>query len=92
MRLESLSTKPRLLGHWVHRRFGSGSRLKQPNSPIGMIGQVLATCRVSRLDLNPLSVRRLVELLSKVVILHLEIVVLTKESYTHFITSLVWSV
>ena len=63
----------------MHCWFGPGSRLKQPNGLIGLIGQVLAAHRMGVLDLNLLSVRRLVELLSKVIVLHFEIIVLMKE-------------
>ena len=72
--------------------FGLGSRLKQPDSPIGTISQVLATHGMGALDLNLLSVRRLVELLSKVIVLCFEIVVLTKETQARFIAGFVWSV
>jgi hypothetical protein len=44
------------------------------------------------LDLNLLSVRRLVELLSKVIILRFEIIILMKEMQARFVTSLIWSV
>ena len=40
----------------------------------------MAAHRMGVLDLNLLSVRRLVELLSKVIVLHFEIVILTKEA------------
>jgi hypothetical protein len=44
------------------------------------------------LVMNLLSVRRLVELLSKVTVLRFEIVVLMKETQARFVTSLVWSI
>jgi hypothetical protein len=45
--------------------FGLGSCLKQPDDLIGTISQVLATHGMGALVLNLLSVRRLVELLSR---------------------------
>ena len=60
--------------------FGIGSQLKQPDGPIGTISQVLATHRVSVLDLNLLSVRRLVELLAKMIVLRFEIIILMKKA------------
>jgi hypothetical protein len=63
--------------------------LKQPDGPIGTISQVLATRRVSVLDLNLLSVRRLVELLAKMIVLRFEKIILTKEAQACFIASLV---
>ena len=78
--LESLSTKPRLSSHRVRPSFGLGSRLKQLDGPVGMISHVLATHGMGALDLNLLSVRRLVELLSKVIVLRFEIIILTKEA------------
>ena len=54
--------------------------MKQPDSPIGTISQVLATHIVSVLDSNLLSVRRLVELLAKMIVLFFEIIILTKEA------------
>jgi len=44
------------------------------------------------LYLNLLSVRRLVELLSKVIILRFEIIILLKEEQARFIAGLVWGV
>jgi hypothetical protein len=66
--------------------------LKQPDGPIGTISQVLATRRVSVLDLNLLSVRRLVELLAKMIILRFEIIILMKEAQACFVASLIWGV
>ena len=60
--------------------FGPGSRLKQPDGPVGSNGQVLATHGMGVLDLNLLSVWRSVELLSKVIVLRFEIVILMKEA------------
>ena len=54
--------------------------MKQPNGPIQTISQVLATHGMGVLDLNLLSVRRLVELLSKVIVLRFEIIILMKEA------------
>ena len=54
--------------------------MKQPDGSVGMISQVLATHGMGMLDLNLLSVRRLVELLSKVIVLRFEIVILMKEA------------
>ena len=48
--------------------------------------------RMGVLNLNQLSVRRLVELLSKVIVLRFEIVILTKEALSCFITGLVWGI
>jgi hypothetical protein len=72
--------------------FSLGSRLKQLDDPVGTISQVLATHKMGALDLNLLSVRRLVKLLSKVIILHFEIIILMKEMQARFIASLIWSV
>jgi len=44
------------------------------------------------LDLNPLSVRRLVELFTKVIVLFFEIIILTKEAQACFIAGLIQSV
>ena len=63
--------------------------MKQPDGPIGTVGQVLATRGMGVLDLNLLSVRRLVELLVKVIVLRLKIVVLAKKAQARFITRLV---
>ena len=49
-----------------------------------MISQVLATRRVSVLDLNLLSIRRLVELLAKVIVLCFEIIILMKEAQVSY--------
>ena len=57
-----------------------------------MIGQVLAVCGMGALDLNLLSVRRLVELLTKVIVVRFEIVILMKEAEAHFVAGLVQSV
>ena len=57
-----------------------------------MISHVLATHGMGALDLNLLSVRRLVELLSKVIVLYFEIIILTKEMQACFIAGLVWSI
>jgi hypothetical protein len=65
--------------------------LKQPNSPVGTISQVLATRGASVLNLNLLSVSRLVELLAKVIV-HFEIIILMKEAQAHFVASLVWGI
>ena len=74
--------------HW----FGPGSILKQPDAPIGSIVQVLAVHKMGSFDLNLLSVRRLVELLTKVIILHFKIIILTKEVEVRFVASLIRSV
>ena len=66
--------------------------MKQPDAPVGTISQVLATHGMGALDLNLLSVRRLVELLSKVIVLRFEIVILMKEAQAHFVASLVWGI
>jgi hypothetical protein len=76
----------------VRRWLDLGSQLKQPDGPIGMISQVLATHKVSMLDLNLLSVRRLVELLVKMIVLRFEIIILMKEAQTCFVASLVWGI
>jgi hypothetical protein len=44
------------------------------------------------LDLSLLSVRRLVELLMKVIVLRFEIIILTKEVQVRFIASLIWGI
>jgi hypothetical protein len=44
------------------------------------------------LDLNLLSVRRLVELLAKMIILRFEIIILMKEAQACFVASLIWGV
>jgi hypothetical protein len=79
MHLGSVLMKPRLPNSRVHCWFGPRCRLKQPDGPVGTIGQVLAARGASCPDLNPLSIRGLTELLSKVMVLRLEIIVLTKE-------------
>ena len=56
------------------------------------MGQVLATHGMGVLDLNLLSVRRLVELLSKVIVLRFEIVILMKEVQVRFVAGLVWGI
>jgi hypothetical protein len=76
----------------VRHLFGLGSRLKQPDDLVGTISQVFATHKMGALDLNLLNVRRLVELLSKVIVLRFEIIVLTKEMQARFIASLIWSI
>ena len=70
----------------------TGSRLKQPNGPVGMISQVLATHQVGVYQPDLLSVWRFVKLLVKVVILFLEIIVLVKKAEARFVASLVCSV
>jgi hypothetical protein len=57
-----------------------------------MIIQVLATRGVGALNLNLLSVRRLVELLSKVVVFCFEVIILMKEAHARFISGLVWGI
>jgi len=42
--------------------------------------------------LNMLSVRRLVELLAKVIVLHFEIIILTKEAQACFVAGLIWGI
>ena len=42
--------------------------------------------------MNLLSFRRPVELLAKVIILHFEIIILTKEAQAHFVIGLVWGI
>ena len=78
--LESLPIEPRLLSCRVRLWFSPGSQLKQPDGLVGSIGQVLATHGMGVLDLNLLSVRTLVELLAKVIVLCFEIIILTKEA------------
>lgn len=90
--LGSFLIGPRLLSYQVCHLFDFGGRLKQPNGPIGMVSQVLATHRVGIYRLDLLSVRRLVELLVKMVILCLEIVVLVKKAQARFIAHLACSV
>lgn len=63
--------------------------MKQLDGPIGTISQVLATRRVGVYRTDLLSIRRLVELLVKVVILHFEIIVLAKEAQARFVVCLV---
>ena len=87
----SIPTEPRPLSCWVHHWLGPGSQLKQPDGPIGMISQVLSTHRVSVLNLNLMSVRRLVELLAKMIVPCFEIIILM-ESQARFIASLVWGI
>ena len=72
--------------------FDSSGRLKQPDGPVGTISQVLATCRVGVYRTDLLSIRRLVELLAKVVILHFEIIILVKKAQARFIAWLIGSV
>ena len=66
--------------------------MKQPDGPIGSISQVLPTRWVYVLNLNLLSNRRLVELLEKVIVLHFDIIILTKEAEVCFIAGLVWGI
>ena len=54
--------------------------MKQLDGPVGMISQVLATHRMGALNLNLLSVKRLVELLEKVIVLRFDIIVMMKET------------
>ena len=42
--------------------------------------------------MNMLSVRRLVELLAKVIVLHFEIIILTKEAQACFVAGLIWGI
>ena len=76
----------------MHRWLGPRSQLKHPDGPVGTISQVLATRGVGVLNLNMLSVRRLVELLVKVIVLRLEIIILTKEAQACFVAGLIWGV
>ena len=88
--LGSFLIGPWLQSHRVRRLFDSSGRLKQPDGPVGTISQVLATCRVGVYRTDLLSIRRLVELLAKVVILHFEIIILTKEAQARFVIGLIW--
>ena len=67
-------------------------RLMQPDGPVGTISQVLATHGMGAFDLNLQSVRRLVELLSKVIVLCFEIIILMREAQACFVTGLVWGI
>ena len=70
----------------------TSGRLEYPDHPIRAIDQVLATNREGGWHLDLLCVRRLLELLTKMVILCLEIVVLVKKAQARFITRLGCSV
>ena len=86
--LESLPIEPQLLSHWVHHLLNSSDRLKQPDSLIGALNQALATHWVSVQGIDLLSIKRLVELLTKVVVFCLDIIILAKKVEACFIASL----
>ena len=87
--LESLPIEPQLLSHWVHHLLNSSDRLKQPDGPVGVVSDVLATHWVGIRGLNLLSFRRLIKLLTKVVVFCLDIIILAKKVEACFIASLV---
>lgn len=67
----------------------SSGRLKQLDSLIGTVNQVLATHWVSVQGIDLLSIKRLVELLTEVVVFCLDIVILAKKVEARFIASLI---
>lgn len=86
-----------LIGLWLpshreHCLLDSSGQLKQPDGPIGVVNKVLATHWVGARVLNLLSVRRLVELLRKVVVFYFKIIILAKKAEACFVTSLICGV
>ena len=78
-----------LWSHREHRWLNPSDRLKQPDGPVGVVSDVLATHWVGIRGLNLLSFRRLIKLLTKVVISCYKFIILAKMAEVRFVASLV---